>query len=87
LVFKLPLRQCQGFIDSLFAAKDLPLSCPDYSRLSRRVAELDLSSPRYKKSDELDENIAAIAIDSTGLKRFGRDEWHQEKHKVSAKRS
>ena len=87
MVFKLPLRQCQGFIDSLFAAKDLPLSCPDYSRLSRRVAELDLSSPRYKKSDELDENIAAIAIDSTGLKRFGRDEWHQEKHKVSAKRS
>jgi hypothetical protein len=28
-----------------------------------------------------------MAIDSTGLKRFGRDEWHQEKHKVSAKRS
>ena len=29
----------------------------------------------------------AIAIDSTGLKRFGCDEWHQEKHKISAKRS
>ena len=28
-----------------------------------------------------------MTIDSTGLKRFGRDEWHQEKHKVSAKRS
>ena len=86
-VFRLPLRQTQGFIDSLFAAKDIPLSCPDYSRLSRRLAELKLSSPRYKKSDELNENIAAIAIDSTGLKRFGRDEWHQERHKVSAKRS
>ena len=83
----LALRQCQGFIDSLFAVKDLPLICPDYSRLSRRLAQLNLSSPRYKKSDELDENIAAIAIDSTGLKRFGRDEWHQERHKVSAKRS
>ena len=35
----------------------------------------------------LDDKVAAIAIDSTGLKRFGRDEWHQEKHKVSAKRS
>jgi hypothetical protein len=34
-----------------------------------------------------DETIAAIAIDSSGLKRFGHDEWHQEKHKVSAKRS
>ena len=29
----------------------------------------------------------AIAIDSTGLKRFGRDEWHQEKYQLSAKRS
>ena len=26
-------------------------------------------------------------LDSTGLKRFGRDEWHQEKHNVSANRS
>lgn len=25
--------------------------------------------------------------DSTGLKGFGRDEWHQEKYKVSPKRS
>jgi len=86
-VFKLPLRQCQGFIDSLFAAKNLPLCCPDYSRLSRRLSEVDLSTPRYKNSDDLDENIAAVAIDSTGLKRFGRDEWYPEKHKVSAKRS
>jgi hypothetical protein len=29
----------------------------------------------------------AIAIDSTGLKRFGRDKWHQEKHRISANRS
>ena len=35
----------------------------------------------------MDENIAAIALDSTGLKRFVRDEWHQEKHKISARRS
>ncbi|WP_366931696.1 transposase [Moritella sp.] len=35
----------------------------------------------------MDYDIIAIAIDSTGLKRFCRDEWHQEKHKMSAKRS
>ena len=86
-VFKLALRQCQGFIDSLFSAKKLLLTCPDFSCLSKRLAKLKLKSPRYKKTDQPDENIAAIAIDSTGLKRFGRDEWHQEKHKVSAKRS
>ncbi|GIU51579.1 hypothetical protein TUM4438_41740 [Shewanella sairae] len=35
----------------------------------------------------MESNIVAIAIDSTGLKRFGRDEWHQEKHKVDGKLS
>jgi Transposase DDE domain len=86
-VFKLPLRQCQGFIDSIFQLQELFLLCPDYSCLSKRLATLRLYSPRYKKSDTEIENIAAIAIDSTGLKRFGRDEWHQEKHRISANRS
>lgn len=31
--------------------------------------------------------MAAIAIDASGLKRFGRGEWHQEKYHLSAKRS
>ena len=33
------------------------------------------------------ENVHAIAIDSTGLKRFGRGEWHQEKYELSSKAS
>lgn len=86
-VFKLPLRQSQGFIDSLFRAKDLPITCPDFSSLSKRLARLDISCPRYKNTDRPDDDLAAIAFDSTGLKRFGRDEWHQEKHKISANRS
>lgn len=86
LVFKLPLRQCQGFIDSLFLSRDIALSCPDYTCLSKRLAQLNLSVPRYKKANKMNEDIVAIAIDSTGLKRFGRDEWHQEKHNVAAKR-
>ena len=86
-VFKLPLRQTQGFIDSLFKEKGLTITCPDYSTLSKRLSRLKIKSPRYKPNSKPDENIAAIAIDSTGLKRFGRDEWHQEKHKISANRS
>ena len=70
-VFKLPLRQCQGFIDSLFQLKKWDLCCPDYSCLSKRLACLNLSSPRYKKHAFIDDGVAAIAIDSTGLKRFG----------------
>jgi hypothetical protein len=71
----------------LFELKGLLLRCPDYSCLSKRLSLLNIKSPRYTKQDKPDDNIAAIAIDSTGLKRFGRGEWHQERHKVSAKRS
>jgi len=85
-VYRLPLRQSQGFIDSLFRLQKLPLSSPDFSTLSKRLKKLNLKAPRYRKTDK-PEDIAAIAIDSTGLKRFGRDEWHQEKHKISGKRS
>ena len=86
-VYKLPLRQTQGFIDSLFRLIGLAIHCPDYSTLSKRLKALNIKSPRYKKDAKIDEKIAAIAIDSTGLKRFGRDEWHQERHEVNARRS
>ncbi|QHS30895.1 IS5 family transposase (plasmid) [Piscirickettsia salmonis] len=86
-VFKQPLRQTQGLIDSFFESQGLPIKCPDYTVLSKRLAELDIKVPRYRKTDKPDDDIAGIAIDSTGLKRFGRDEWHQEKYKISAKRS
>ena len=48
---------------------------------------LNIKTPRYKNSIPKEEVTVAIAFDSTGLKRYGRDEWHQEKHKVSSKRS
>jgi hypothetical protein len=86
-VYRLPLRQCQGFIDSIFRIKKLDIACPDFSCLSKRLSLLEIKTPRYKITDKPEEDVAAIAIDSTGLKRFGRGEWHQAKHKVSAKRS
>jgi hypothetical protein len=64
----------------------LKLKCPDYTRISRRLANLGLKNPYYRNTND-DQEVVAIAIDSTGLKRFGRDEWHQEKHKISANRS
>jgi hypothetical protein len=87
MVYKLPLRQAQGFIDSIFEQLALPIKCADYTTLSRRLSELDLKCPRYRKTDKPDDNIFAVAIDSTGLKIFGKDEWHQEKHGVDPRRS
>lgn len=88
LVYRLPLRQCQGFINSLFSSMGLDLCCPDYTVLSKRLAELDIKVPKYRiKKDNPDEAVHAIAIDSTGLKRFGRGEWHQEKYELSSRAS
>jgi hypothetical protein len=53
-VHKLPLRQTEGFINSLFRLMKVSITCPDYTTLS---------------------------------KRFGRDEWYVEKHRVNARRS
>lgn len=47
LVYKLPLRQCQGFINSLFRLMNISLSCPNFSVLSKRLGELNIKVPRY----------------------------------------
>lgn len=86
-VYRLPLRQSEGFINSIFRMMGLHIKCPNYSVLSKRLFKLNIPCPRYTEKDTVDDDVGVMAIDSTGLKRFGRDEWHQEKHKVSAKRS
>ena len=66
---------------------NIPLSFPHLSVLSKRLSELNIKVPRYNKTDKPDDTNHAIAIDSTGLKRFGRGEWHQEKYELSSKAS
>ena len=66
---------------------NIPLSCPSFSTLSTRLAALNISSPRYQKTERPEDSIHAIAIDSTGLKRFGRGEWHEQKYKLANKAS
>ncbi|WP_423064311.1 transposase [Candidiatus Paracoxiella cheracis] len=39
-VFRLALRQCQGFMNSIFKMKALNIKSPDYSCLSKRLALL-----------------------------------------------
>ncbi|RDH41220.1 hypothetical protein B9G39_29340 [Zooshikella ganghwensis] len=47
--FKIPLRQLEGLIDSLFETMGLPLKCPHYSLLSKRLAGLNIPHPVIKK--------------------------------------
>ena len=81
-VYKLPLRQTQGLLRSLINLMKLPITAPDYSLLSKRSLDLQLK----RLADTLEPG-SQIIIDSTGLKVYGKDEWHQEKHKVKAKRT
>lgn len=89
LAFKQPLRQTEGFVNSIFKMAGMEAKCPDYSTLSRRCATLDLKIPKYKKSEVEREagKERVITLDSTCLKQYGKDEWHQEKHKVKPRRS
>jgi IS5 family transposase len=81
-VFSLPLRQTQGFAQSILhlMATDLPI--PSYSTLSRRADGLAVALPRRTKGEALH-----VVIDSTGLKIYGEGEWKTRQHGVSKRRT
>lgn len=81
-VYNLPLRQTQGFLNSLATLMNLDIPIPDYSTLSKRSDNLKL-----KKLTDTIQPGSHVIVDSTGLKVYGRDEWHQEKHKVLGRRT
>ena len=43
LVFKLPLRQTEGFLRSVLSLMDVDLEAPDHTTVSRRSQQLDLA--------------------------------------------
>jgi len=79
-VFRLPLRQCEGFINALFKLMHVDLRCPSFRTLSKRLKTLNLTRPFYRLAHAKAPSIKAIAIDSTGLKCYGQDEWTLEKY-------
>ena len=82
VLLKLPLRQTQGFIQSLLDLMGLALAVPDYSTLSRRQGNLAVVLPtRY-----LDKPIHLV-VDSTGLKVYGEGEWTVRQHGWTKRRT
>src|SRR5215211_690908 len=68
LVFRLALRQAEGFAASA-------LRVPDHTTLSRRSHGFAGRQPKVVPHGPLH-----LVIDSTGLKLFGQGEWDAEKH-------
>ena len=75
VVFRLPLRQTEGFVRSLVDLMGCELPVPDHTTLSRRRRTVDVvvETSTNKRSTD-------IVLDSTGLKFFGAGEWARAKH-------
>ena len=82
VLFGLPLRQTQGFIQSLLELMGLALAVPDYSTLSRRQGALAVALPTRCSDQPMH-----LVVDSTGLKVYGEGEWKVRQHGWSKRRT
>jgi hypothetical protein len=76
LLFRLPLRQTEGFLHSVLTLMGLVLPCPDHTTLSRRHATVVIRQHVERASP----GPVDLIVDSTGLKICGQGEWHTQKH-------
>ena len=81
LVFRLPLRQTEGFLRSVLALMRTDLEAPDHTPLSRRSQHLDLALDRIPA-----QRPVHLIVDSTGLSIVGKGEWAAVKHGNRGKR-
>jgi IS5 family transposase len=75
LVFKLPLRQAEGFLRSVLSLMDVDLEAPDHTTLSRRSQHLDVALNLAPVNEPIH-----LIVDSTGLSIVGEGEWAAVKH-------
>jgi hypothetical protein len=81
LVFKLPLRQTEGFLRWVLSWMDCDLEAPDHTTLSRRGQHLDVNLRRVSTGAAID-----LIVDSSGLSIVGEGEWAAAKHGGKGKR-
>ena len=77
LVFHLPLRQTQGFMESIAKMMKLDLLIPDFSTLSRRMQKL-----RVNIQSHIGKKGTHIIIDTTTLTVYGANDYHKLKNRI-----
>jgi IS5 family transposase len=82
MVFKLPLRQAEGFLRSVLALMGVDLEAPDHTTLSRRSQHLDVDVHLVPANEPIH-----LIVDSTGLSIVGEGEWAAVKHGGRGKRA
>lgn len=80
-LFSLALRQCQGFVSSIFELSKIELPVPHYSWVCRRVKSMNLP----KISDQT--SACHVAIDASGIKIYGEGEWKMRTHGKEKRRT
>ncbi len=75
LVFRLPLRQAEGFLRSVLSLMQVDLEAPDHTTLSRRSQDLSVELRRVPATGPVH-----LIIDATGLSIVGEGEWAAVKH-------
>jgi hypothetical protein len=80
-VFRLPLRQTEGFLNSIFAMIGIDLPAPGHTTLSRRSQRLDIKLRRIPTGSPIH-----LIVDSSGLSIVGEGEWAAAKHGGNGKR-
>ena len=81
-IYRLALRQTQGFFRSVFELLKLDLPVPNFSVLSRRRAALEIELPIRRRKEPVH-----LVVDSTGMKVFGEGEWKVRKHGYTYRRT
>ena len=81
LVFRLPLRQTEGFLRSVLALLSTDLDASDHTTLSRRCQRLDVKLHGLRATGPLH-----LIDDSTGLSLVGEGEWAAAKYGGRGKR-
>ena len=76
LLFRLPLRQTEGFLHALLTLMGVDLPCPDHTTLSRRHATVAIR----RQINQAPDGAISLIVDSSGLKVCGQGEWHVQKH-------
>lgn len=82
LAFGRPWRQTEGLLGSLLRLLGLDLPVPDHKTFSRHSADLEIVWALARTDGPV-----TVVIDSTGLKVFGKGEWHLEKYRSQARRT
>lgn len=83
MIFSLPLRALQSFINSIFKLLTVPLASP-------LATPVSVNAQKQFRSDTAINPEGAthhIVIDSTSLKAFGEGEWKVKKHGAKKSRT